>query len=115
MEVEIGQAGEITLVTPKGRLDSATSPELEQRLLGLAATPGAALVIDCRELAYVSSAGLRVLLMAAKAARGAGARIALATLQPSVRQVFDISGFSSLFEIHEDAAAAIDALAVASA
>ena len=112
MEVDIGQAGEITLVTPKGRLDSATSPELEQRLLGLAGTPGAALVIDCRELAYVSSAGLRVLLMAAKAARGAGARIALAALQPSVRQVFDISGFSSLFEIHENAAAASDALAV---
>lgn len=115
MEVEIGRAGTVTLVTPKGRLDSATSPEVEQRLLPLAGTPGAALVIDCRELAYVSSAGLRVLLMAAKAARGAGARIALAALQPAVRQVFDISGFSSLFEIHDDAATASEALAVSSA
>jgi len=110
MEVEIGQAGGVTVLTPKGRLDSASSPDLEQRLLGLVGTPGAAVALDCRELAYVSSAGLRVLLMAAKKARAAGARIALAALQPSVRQVFDISGFSALFEIHDDSAAAAEAL-----
>jgi anti-anti-sigma factor len=111
MEIEIGSAGSATVIAPKGRLDSATAPELEQALLGPAGTAGAALVVDCAGLAYVSSAGLRVLLMAAKAARGAGGRIALAALQPQVRQVFDISGFSSLFEIHEDAQAAAAALA----
>jgi anti-sigma B factor antagonist len=110
MDIDIGQSGGVTVVAPKGRLDSATSPELEQRLLPLAGASGGA-VVDCAELGYVSSAGLRVLLMAAKSARGAGARIALAALQPNVRQVFDISGFSSLFEIHDSAAAATDALA----
>jgi anti-sigma B factor antagonist len=111
MDIDIGQSGGVTVVAPKGRLDSATSPELEQRLLPLAGASGGAVVVDCAELGYVSSAGLRVLLMAAKSARGAGARIALAALQPNVRQVFDISGFSSLFEIHDSAAAATDALA----
>jgi anti-anti-sigma factor len=111
MEIEIGETGGVTVFALDGRLDSATAPDLEQRLLGPAGSPGAALVVDCGRLAYVSSAGLRVLLMAAKAARGAGGRIALAALQPQVRQVFDISGFSSLFEIHDTAAAAADALA----
>ena len=109
MEVEERREGAITVVAPKGHLDSMTSPQLQPKLLS-AVQRGGPVVIDCAQLPYVSSAGLRVLMIAAKQGRASGARIALAGLQPTVRKVFDISGFSSLFEIHDNARDACAAL-----
>lgn len=109
MDVEQRRQGSITIIVPKGHLDSLSSPELQPKLLS-ALESGEPVVVDCAELAYVSSAGLRVLMMAAKKGRASGARIVLASLQPTVRKVFDISGFSSLFEIHDSATEACAAL-----
>ncbi|MDX1541043.1 MAG: STAS domain-containing protein [Geminicoccaceae bacterium] len=109
MDVEERRVGPITVIVPKGHLDSLTSPELQPKLLGPLEN-GEPVVVDCANLDYVSSAGLRVLMMAAKKGRANGARIVLAALQPTVRKVFDISGFSALFEIHDSATEACAAL-----
>lgn len=68
------------------------------------------LLIDLRELVYVSSAGLRVILMAAKRVRAKGGRIALCGLQPQVAEVFEISGFGAIVPIHADRESALAAL-----
>ena len=100
----------VLVITASGRLDSGSAGELEAVLPARAqSTPRIAL--DLSDMAYVSSAGLRVLLMGAKAARAAGHKLVLAGLAPSVREVFDISGFTAIFTIEPDRAAALAALA----
>ena len=63
-----------------------------------------ALIIDCAALDYVSSAGLRIFLLAARTAQRAGISFALCALKPAVREVFDLSGFSRIIAVHADRA-----------
>ncbi len=84
----------VTIAAMEGRLDTATAAAAEARLLALIAT--GPLVADLALVRYVSSAGLRVLLKAAKQAQGAGTRFAVCALQPTVREVFEISGFDRI-------------------
>ncbi len=93
-----------TLVAVAGRLDSATSDAFEKTLLGLYEQPAARVLLDCGALAYVSSAGLRVVLMAAKRARQGQGRLVLCGLSPNVREVFEISGFVKILDIAADRA-----------
>jgi anti-anti-sigma factor len=99
-----------TLLKPAGRIDSGNAAAFEAQLVQAVGTGGSGVVVDMAQLTYISSAGLRSLLVAAKRARPAGGRIILATMSPHIREVFDLSGFSSLFEIHADATAAVAAL-----
>jgi anti-anti-sigma factor len=77
-----------------GRLDTATAALTETRLLALLEKGG--VIADLSEVRYVSSAGLRVLLKAAKQAKATGASFAVVGLQPPVREVFEISGFDKI-------------------
>jgi anti-anti-sigma factor len=99
-----------TILMPGGRLDSATAPAFECEMI--AATPADTqnLLIDLANLAYVSSAGLRVLLVAAKRVRAVGGRVALCGLQPRVAEVFDISGFGAIVPVYPDRHSALAAL-----
>ena len=109
MDIKESQHGATAVLGIAGRLDSSTAPQLEARLTAvLGAHP--AVVLDLAELDYVSSAGLRVLLMGAKRAKAGNVALALAGLGPHVREVFDISGFTAIFTIHPDRAAALAAL-----
>ena len=98
------------LLGASGRLDSNTAGVLEE-VLGPRVQAHPATVLDLAQVPYVSSAGLRVLLIGAKAAKAAGHRLVLAGLSESVREVFDISGFSTIFSIAPDAEAALASLA----
>ena len=81
----------------EGRLDTIMSPDLESEINK--ATPDAAkLILDLAKLDYISSAGLRVLLGAAQAMDGKGDMV-VRNLNQSVREVFDLTGFSNLFHI----------------
>ena len=90
----------IAICRLRGRLDSAASSQADEHLIALAAQKVADLVLDFSELEYMSSAGLRVLLMAAKRAKKGSVRLMLAGPQEGVKQVLDISGFASILEIH---------------
>lgn len=101
---------EIAVTAIGGRIDGTTAAEAETAILGrITGVP--ALVLDLQDVDYVSSAGLRVVLKAAKSARSSGARLVLAGLAPQVQEVFDISGFSSVLEIRGDSGEAIASLA----
>lgn len=111
MDITPHQDGAVLRIEISGRLDSNTSQALEDALSAESVRTHPALLLDLGGLQYVSSAGLRVLLKAAKAARAAKTSLALSGLTPQVREVFDVSGFSSIFQIFPTAGEASKALA----
>ncbi|ODT89379.1 STAS domain-containing protein [Phenylobacterium sp. SCN 70-31] len=96
----------VLVVALDGRLDSNTSGALEA-VLPARIQAHERVVLDLAQVPYVSSAGLRVLLIGAKAARAGGRKFALSGLTESVREVFDISGFTSIFTLAADVEDAI--------
>lgn len=84
-----------------GRMDSSAAPLLQDRLTAVMAEPRARVLIDLAKLDYISSAGFRILLLAAKRADETGCRFVLCGISGRVRQLFDVGGFLELFSIAE--------------
>ena len=93
----------------EGRLDTATAADLDFAAEAYVDEP-TRLVVDLGKVAYVSSAGLRVFLMMAKKLQKSEGKLVLCGMSPSVREVFDIAGFSRMLQIEDDQAAARAAL-----
>ena len=97
LKIDVKKDGAEYTFLLEGRLDTITSPDLESEINK--ATPDEAkLILDLAKLDYISSAGLRVLLGAAQAMDGKGDMV-VRNLNQSVREVFDLTGFSNLFHI----------------
>ncbi|MFO1494824.1 MAG: STAS domain-containing protein [Lysobacterales bacterium] len=116
MALEIGSEthGDFRVLRLNGRLDTETSADFELAAHDLTQAGERRFVVDLGGISYVSSAGLRVLLALAKQVEGSGV-VRLCSLAPSVRQVFDLSGFSKLFVIAPDLQAALRGDTVATA
>lgn len=106
MEVREESVGVVTVMGVKGRIDSTTAPRLGQALAGTLAAAKNRLVLDLHATEYLSSAGLRVLLLAAKQVDQAQGKLVLCGLNDRVRDVFQISGFDSILTVcgHRDEA-----------
>lgn len=102
MNLEQETRGDIAILRPIGRLDSATSPELERTVLERLEAGCNRLVFDLGDMDYVSSAGLRVILLAGKKLRASHGKLVLAGMRDVVRDVFEMSGFLSLFAVTPD-------------
>jgi len=89
----------VVVVSPVGRVDNATSARLDEYFTGLAAAGESRVVVDFSGIDYISSAGLRVMLTLAKRAKDQKARVALFAMNDSVRQVFELAGFLTLFAV----------------
>ena len=111
MEYNRNDSQGVLVFALKGRLDSSNAGELEKGLGDLFTQSGQKAVVDMEKLDYISSAGLRVVLMLAKRARQTGGRVLLSCLAPSVREVFEISGFLKIVEVTSTTEAAVTALA----
>jgi anti-anti-sigma factor len=83
----------------EGRLDATSSKMFEDKILAVIDGGETRFVIDLSQLNYVSSAGLRVFLLASKRLNPAGGKLVLCSLQEPVREVFDIVGFFSIHSI----------------
>lgn len=99
MDVREEQIGGVTVVQVRGRLDSATSPMLGERLTAMLGAAKARVMVDFNQIEYISSAGFRVLLQAAKRADQNAAKLVLCGVSGKVRQLFDLGGFLDLFTI----------------
>ncbi|MFG1418794.1 STAS domain-containing protein [Xanthobacter sp. V0B-10] len=99
MHIEREQVDGEILLKVAGRLDTPNAKPFETSLMDVVSMSDGAIVVNLAGVDYVSSSGLRALLVAGKAMRNAKRRLALTSLQPQIREVFDISGFSTLFEI----------------
>jgi anti-anti-sigma factor len=87
------------VIKPQGRLDSSTGPALEAELVAIIESGVKRLVLDFSGLIYISSAGLRVILLAAKRMKASNGRLALCSLNPQITEVFKISGFDAIIDI----------------
>ena len=104
MQITVVKSGAVTIAVLDGRLDTVTAAGAEQKLLPL--LQEGSVVADLELVHYISSAGLRLMLKAAKAAKGAGVSFSICASQPAVREVFEISGFSKIipaFATRDDA------------
>lgn len=107
MEIKDDKIDGQTVVSLSGRIDSTAAVEFEEKLIEIIDTGCHVMVVDFLRVQFISSAGLRVLLLAAKKVKPYGGKILLCDMSKDVREVFDISGFSSIFEIHDKVASAI--------
>lgn len=102
MRLEKRSIDDILVVQPIGRLDSTSSPELERVLLENLDAGTKRLLFDFSSLDYISSAGLRVVLLAGKRLRPVQGKMALVGMRDVVREVFEMSGFLSLFAVADN-------------
>ena len=97
LKITMTQNGTEYTFTLDGRLDTITSPDLEGQINAVVGD-ASKLTLDLGSLEYISSAGLRVILGATQAMEGKGDMV-VRNLTQSVREVFDLTGFSNLFHI----------------
>jgi anti-sigma B factor antagonist len=113
MDIEHRRFNRVDMLAVSGRIDAVTSPQLKQQIEALFETGRYRIVLDFAQLAYVSSPGLRVLIEARKKARDwkitdlEGGDIRIANLPPRIKEVFDLTGFTSLFELYSDTVTAV--------
>ena len=93
-----------------GRLDAKTAAVFEQQLLTAITAGNQRILLDFSSLDYISSAGLRVLLLGARKLQEGHGKLALSGLKPSLKTVFDIAGFSTIFSIFASREEALAAL-----
>ena len=105
---EIREAGNLVLAVA-GRIDTLTAKKFETAVLASTQAGAVPLVLDLDRLKYISSAGLRVILLAAKKQKQNGAKFALCNLHDEVRDVFEISGFAKMLNIYPSREAAVAA------
>lgn len=91
--------GAVAVVGVTGRVDSSTAKALEDKLTGLFRSGCSRVVVDLKHLVYISSAGLRALMMASRLARNSNGQFALCNLTADVMQVFELGGLTELFVI----------------
>jgi len=99
MDIGVEHLGTVIRLAPHGRIDSASGPVLAERMEQIVAQGGRRLVVDLRDVKYVTSAGFRVLLVGDARLREAGGRLALCCLPPDVQRLFDLAAFNDDFLI----------------
>lgn len=98
------------IVTISGRLDTVTAPEYEKKIREMIANGNKDFVVDFEQLDYISSAGLRVLLLMAKLLKEKGGLVCFANVNGNIRSVFEMSGFAALFKMEHSVAEALATL-----
>ncbi len=110
MEITINDQPQALIVSATGNIDASTAPQLEKAIRDFVTKPEKPLVLNLDKLDYVSSAGLRVVLLSAKQLKAKGQELILSGLHGGVKDVFELSGFYSIFKIFESPEDALAAL-----
>ncbi len=94
--MEINITGNNIVVS--GRIDTVSSPEFEKAIAPVIDGDMLGVVVDCADLSYVSSSGLRLFLSLQKAANAKGGSLVLKSMKPEIKEIFDMTGFTALFK-----------------
>lgn len=116
MEFSSRSLVDVVVAVPVGQIDHANAQALQQSLTPiLDGLPPSmkALLLDFGRVEYISSMGLRVLMVAAKQMRGRGVRIGVTALQPVVKEIFDIARFNHVTEVFPSMRAALEQISPA--
>ena len=107
MTITLESAANAQIVALQGQINSTNAAPLEAEILALVAAGQKNLLLDFSALDYISSAGLRLVLVVAKRLKQEGGKLVLCAMQPHVREVFDISGFLAILNVVETRAEAL--------
>ncbi len=107
METSVKKEKNVTVVAVKGRMDAVTAPEFERGLSDLVLKGETLFLLNLSGLDYISSAGLRSILAAAKQLKGREGKMFFTGLHGPVEEVFKISGFHSIFKTFDSEEAAL--------
>lgn len=99
MKTDIQQLEDKYIVTLCGELDTVAAAEVEKTLQPLYSTDGKDVVIDCTELEYIASSGLRILISILKGAKAAGSKVILKNMNEDIKSVFKLTGFINIFQV----------------
>jgi anti-anti-sigma factor len=99
MEVKIEKNNERVVINLAGRLDTTNSDAFEKKIADLLITPPADMIVDCCELTYISSSGLRVFLSLQKSVNVAKTKLTFHNVNADVKEILDMTGLSQLFSI----------------
>lgn len=101
MNINLNTVGNVAVVIVEGRMDTANAPEFERCMQEWMAQGHRDFVVDLSRLDYISSAGLRSVLVCAKKARSVGGGMACCSLHGVVKKVFEVSGFAGMLPVYE--------------
>ncbi|MBC3899214.1 anti-sigma factor antagonist [Acetobacterium malicum] len=99
MKIDVKQDGEIFVVELEGRMDTNTSPEFQKEMEAYYSKEGFKMILDFDQLDFVSSAGLRVLLLIQKKSKALNGSLVIKNVKPEIQEVFDMTGFSDILTI----------------
>jgi anti-sigma B factor antagonist len=100
MEVSQRTEGEVEIVAISGEIDGSTAPSAQSQILSLAA-PDAKILIDMSQVHYMSSAGLRMLLVVYRTVSGQGGKVVLTGLSQDLEDTMSLTGFLDFFDHFE--------------
>ena len=109
MEIKTVTQGEVTIIEVSGNLDGSTAPQAQEKIMPLV-VPNCLLVLDVGQCHYISSAGLRLLLMIAKQLANIEGRGVLAGLSEEIRDVMEMTGFDHIYKSYDTVSEAIEAV-----
>ena len=107
MKIHTKEESDVKTVLFEGEMDTNTSPKAEAHLNELRANGAQIILLNFEKVDFISSAGLRVLLATAQEVKNADGELRVCSLNETVKEVFDISGFSTLLMVFEDEAKAL--------
>ena len=110
MELTSENVGGAVIVKAVGRVDGANARDFHEGLEASIGADGESMVLDFEGLSYISSAGLRVVLLVAKTLQQKSAKLAVCSLSDSIREVFEISGFDKIVPVYPDTGEAVQGL-----
>ena len=108
MDINISEKQDAIIVSVRGRLDAVTAPELEKTISKYADSDKSKIILDFNELEYISSAGLRVVLVTAKMMKTKQGELLVSGLKDTVKDVFELSGFYTIIKIFDTVEAALE-------
>ncbi len=108
MDLTVDEFGDVRAVRISGNLDTQTSPVAQKQLIQLIDNGATKILVDFEDLNYISSTGLRMLLVAHSRLEGTSGQLRICNPNTIVREVFDTSGFSDIFSVYGSQAEALD-------
>jgi anti-anti-sigma factor len=99
MDIKITQQENKTIVVLNGRIDTSNADQFQQDVAPLMEGENPDIEIDCTDMSYTSSQGLRIFLMLQKSVMARGGKMVMRNMNPQVKEVFDITGFSNIITI----------------
>ena len=109
MKIEEQTVDSVVIVSPDGRVDGSTAPDLEQHISGVVERGDARILLDCSKMDYIGSAGLRVVLAGARKCQQGGGKLTLCTLRAACKSVMEVSGFLTTLDYYDTRESALTA------